>query len=523
MVKKFLNSLNEPIVETKAGKLRGFCLDGIYTFHGIKYADAKRFQAPVPVKSWEGIKNATNYGYISPTSGSPAPSSEIFIPHRFWPADEDCQYLNVWTPGINDGRKRPVMFWMHGGGYSDGSSIEQVAYEGDQLAEYGDVVVVSINHRLNILGYLDMSSFGEKYANSVNAGIADIVVALEWVRDNITSFGGDPDNITIFGQSGGGGKVQTLLQTPAAAGLFHKAIIMSGVLPLSNEEQIDFRVLILVMLEELNLKEDEIEALETIPYYFLDRAYQRASEKLGIRVNCGPVANEWYAGLPLDTPFTEYAKKVPTMVGSTVAELSIKTGIEDNMLTDYELEKKLRKKFGNYTDEIFSSFYNTFHENKLNLLSSFDTMFRTAAVEFAEKKNTESSVPTYLYQFALKFPLMNDIYAWHCSDIPFVFHNTNRVPCCNKENITEKLEAQMAGAWVSFAYSGNPNHPGLPKWDAYGEKKATMIFDGESRCCEDFDTDLINKIHTSIGKPKHMSPAQTKNSQSSETKRDWMY
>lgn len=213
MVKKFLNSLNEPIVETKAGKLRGFCLDGIYTFHGIKYADAKRFQAPVPVKSWEGIKNATNYGYISPTSGSPAPSSEIFIPHRFWPADEDCQYLNVWTPGINDGRKRPVMFWMHGGGYSDGSSIEQVAYEGDQLAEYGDVVVVSINHRLNILGYLDMSSFGEKYANSVNAGIADIVVALEWVRDNITSFGGDPDNITIFGQSGGGESADFITNT----------------------------------------------------------------------------------------------------------------------------------------------------------------------------------------------------------------------------------------------------------------------------------------------------------------------
>ena len=132
MIRSFLSTQNSPLVETKSGTLRGFLLDGIYTFHGIPYAYADRFQAPHAVEPWEGVRNATNYGYICPSAGSPAPSSELFIPHRFWPADEHCQFLNVWTPGLDD-RKRPVMVWFHGGGYSDGSSIEQVAYEGDAL------------------------------------------------------------------------------------------------------------------------------------------------------------------------------------------------------------------------------------------------------------------------------------------------------------------------------------------------------------------------------------------------------
>ena len=230
MALDFFSTLDAPVVETKAGKLRGFRFNDVYTFHGIEYAYADRFQAPRPVEPWDGVKNATNYGYISPTGGEPAPTSEIFIPHRFWPANEHCQFLNVWTPGLEKDRKRPVMVWLHGGGYANGSSMEQVAYEGDELAKYGDVVVVTVNHRLNLLGFLDMSPYGEKYANSVNAGMADIVAALQWVHDNIEGFGGDPDNVLIFGQSGGGGKVETLLQTPAAAGLFQFITLISHLL-----------------------------------------------------------------------------------------------------------------------------------------------------------------------------------------------------------------------------------------------------------------------------------------------------
>ncbi|MBR3060718.1 MAG: carboxylesterase family protein [Oscillospiraceae bacterium] len=189
----------DTVAKTADGLLRGFFLDGLYIFQGVKYADAGRFQAPAPVKPWEGIREATNYGYICPVANEPMPTGELLIPHRFWPSNEHCQYLNIWTPSLERGAKKPVIVWLHGGGYSSGSSIEQVAYEGDALAEYADAVVVTLNHRLNILGFLDMSSFGEKYRNSVNAGMADIVEALRWVKRNIAAFGGDPENVTLIG------------------------------------------------------------------------------------------------------------------------------------------------------------------------------------------------------------------------------------------------------------------------------------------------------------------------------------
>ena len=209
----FVCSKTDPVVETKAGKVRGFRLNTTYAFHGIHYAEADRFQMPQPVKPWKGIKNALAYGYVCPLLKQDEPNMEVLVPHRYWPQDEHCQNLNVWTQSLDPGAKKPVMVWLHGGGFSAGSAIEHVAYEGDHLSEFGDVVVVSVNHRLNILGYLDLSPFGEKYKNSANAGNADMVAALQWVHDNIAAFGGDPENVTIFGQSGGGMKVATLMNT----------------------------------------------------------------------------------------------------------------------------------------------------------------------------------------------------------------------------------------------------------------------------------------------------------------------
>ena len=215
----FYCSKAEPVVQTKAGKIRGFKMNSTYTFHGIKYADADRFQMPREVKPWKGIKNALAYGYVCPMLMQDHPLMEVMIPHRYWPMDENCQYLNIWTQSLDPEAKKPVMVWLHGGGFFAGSSIEQVAYEGDHLSEYGDVVVVSLNHRLNILGYLDLSAYGEKYYNSANVGNADMVAALHWIQDNIAGFGGDPGNVTLFGQSGGGMKVYSLMNTPAAEGL----------------------------------------------------------------------------------------------------------------------------------------------------------------------------------------------------------------------------------------------------------------------------------------------------------------
>ncbi|MCX7731405.1 MAG: carboxylesterase family protein, partial [Candidatus Caldatribacterium sp.] len=224
------SSLSKAVVEVTEGKLLGFVDRGIYTFRGIPYARAKRFMVPQEVEPWSGIRDATRYGeicYQSPIRDKVA-RDEFFNPHVYLEQSEDCQFLNIWTPGLKDGKKRPVMVYLHGGAFSAGSSISPLT-DGRNLSEKGDVVVVSLNHRLNVLGFLDLSAYGDAYKYSGNAGIADIVAALSWVRRNIEQFGGDPDNIILFGNSGGGAKILALMATPAARGLFHKAIVQSGV------------------------------------------------------------------------------------------------------------------------------------------------------------------------------------------------------------------------------------------------------------------------------------------------------
>ena len=218
---------NVAVTNTDAGKVRGYIHNGIYTYKGIPYAQAKRFEAPQKPKAWTGVRGSMTYGPVAPLIDpitSVQDESEFVYNHDWGYTSEDCMSVNIWTPGITDGKKRPVMFWIHGGGFTAGSSHELPSYDGENLAKKGDVVVVSINHRLNILGFLDLSAYGDKYKHSANASIIDIKAALEWVKANIENFGGDPNNVTIFGQSGGGAKVNTLMAMPSAKGLFHKAI-----------------------------------------------------------------------------------------------------------------------------------------------------------------------------------------------------------------------------------------------------------------------------------------------------------
>ena len=251
-----------PVLHTTSGDLKGYFYDGVYIYKGIPYAYADRFQMPVPSK-WDGVKDATNYGFVCPLQNQDTPNGELMVPHRYWPQDEHCQSLNIWTNKLDPEAKKPVLVWFHGGGYAAGSSIEQVAYDGVSIAKKGDSILVSVNHRLNILGYLDLSPFGEKYKNSANAGHADMVAALQWVHDNIAAFGGDPENVTIFGQSGGGMKVATLMNTPAADGLFQKGIIESGVYEAKvyQKEDGDGTAIVKALLKELNLDESRWRSL----------------------------------------------------------------------------------------------------------------------------------------------------------------------------------------------------------------------------------------------------------------------
>jgi para-nitrobenzyl esterase len=502
-------------------------LDGIYTFHGIKYAEAGRFGPPRPVDSWEGVKDALSYGYIAPLLEHPAPQGEVLIPHRFWPEHEKCQYLNVWTLHLDKAAKRPVMVWLHGGGFSAGSSIEQTAYEGDNLCKYGDVVVVSLNHRLNILGYLDLSSYGDKYKNSGNAGMADIVEALRWVQENIAAFGGDPDNVTVFGQSGGGMKVTALGQIAEAAGLYRKGIVMSGIVDgTAFGGKQDGRRIVRGILAELELGEDRVEKLETLPFPGLAKAFNRAHRKLakeGIRVNWGPVDNDWYAGDPLQVGFSERAKKIPLMVGTVIAEFSFGPGVRDKWnLSPAERKKLLAERFGGSTDKVIGLFNKAYPGKNETDLLFLDGFFRPGTVKYIEKKSAEGTAPVYSYMFALDFEYDGGKPAWHCSDIPFVFHNTERVGICNIPGVTEKLEEEIAGAYVNFAAKGNPNHSALAEWLPYTpDRKAVMVFDRKSELRLDHEGELLALLAELT--PPHDFAALRPDDEEDEAERPWVY
>lgn len=500
MAKEFICTSTEPVVSTIPGKIRGFKYGSTYTFHGIKYAEAKRFMMPEPVKPWEGVKDALSYGYTAPLMDAEHPNGELMGPHRFWPKSEDCQYLNIWTQSIDPTAKKPVLVWLHGGAFSGGSSIEMVAYDGNNLSESGDVVVVSLNHRLNLIGFLDLSAFGDKYWNSGNVGMADIVEALQWVHDNIEAFGGDPNNVTIFGQSGGGGKVHTLLQIPAADNLFQRGIIQSGMwadggLPYGKTDAC-------TMLAEGMIKAlggDSIEILETVSYDELVKAYRAAAPALneqGIETGFAPHTNSWFVGNTLNVDFTEAAKKKPVMVGTAMAEFSFGPGVVDKFrLSEDECIAIVRKKYGDQTDEVLASFKEAYPEKNLTDATVLDSFFRGPALDFLDKRARDCEAPTYSFVFAFDFPYNGGTASWHCAEIPYSFHNAELVPVCNVPGVTEKLEAQVSGAWINFAKTGNPSNDALGEWPAYKQgAEYTMVFSDNSGARKDYDRKIIRLL-----------------------------
>lgn len=488
-----------PVLETTSGKLKGYFYDGSYVFKGIPYAYAERFQMPVP-SHWDGVRDACSYGFVCPLMTQETPTAELMVPHRYWPMDEHCQNLNIWTKVLDKNAKKPVLVWLHGGGYFAGSSIEQVAYDGHNMCMEGDVVVVSINHRLNILGYLDLSPFGEKYYNSGNAGHADMVAALQWVHDNIAVFGGDPDNVTIFGQSGGGMKVADLMQIPAADGLFHKSLIMSGVadenlLPSSRGNG---EAIVTAMLNELGWTKEEVEKLETIPYAQLVQVYTKVMPQVaatGAYVGNGPQANDWFQGNPLQFGMREHAYEIPVMIGSVYGEFAFAPQMFDKKaLTDEEGRAMVSKVYGEHTGEMETLFKATYPGKDFTDLLNIDRVMRQPSKKLAAMHAKGEKAGTYLYQFNVEFPMMGKI-AWHCSDIPFLFHNTELVEVCSIPGVTEKLEEQMFGAFMNFAKNGVPTQENLPAWPSVEkEQEPTMIFDETCEVRNHFDDALLEKI-----------------------------
>lgn len=505
MTRSFLCTPTEPVVQTTQGKVRGFRLDGTYTFYGIPYADAGRFQAPHPVPAWEGVRDALSYGYVCPLMEQDVPNKEQLVPHRYWPMDEHCLSLNIWSPTLDAGAGKPVMVWLHGGGYFAGSSIEHAAYEGDNLSAWGDVVVVSVNHRLNILGYLDLSEFGEKYANSANAGHADLVAALEWIRDNIAAFGGDPGNVTLFGQSGGGEKIQDLMNIPAADGLFHKGIIQSGATKFTYSKA-DGGPLVRAMLDYLGLRETEAEQLEILPYPRLVEAYKavaRACFKKNGYLGCSPAVNGWYLGTPRETGFTEHARTIPLMVGSVMGEFCFEAGVQNKYgLTEAETMPLLEKKYGALAGKIAELFKAAYPGKHLSDALYLDTYFRVPTRKLIRRLAEEGKAPVYAWRLTYDFPIDGGKVAWHCSDVPFAFHNTCRTPLFNVPGETDRLEERICGAFVSFARYGDPNTGALPAWPpCTAGDEATMIFDKVCEVRHNFDNALVDTLEESGATP----------------------
>ena len=349
-------NLNPPIVQVTSGKLRGFRDGSTSTFLGIPYAEAERFEMPRPVKPWAGVRTAQAWGPVCPIPGMNAPSRNEFVfPHRYWIENEACQVLNIWTPNASTSVKKPVVFWMHGGGFTDGSSMESYAYDGKNLSAFGDVVVVSVNHRLNIIGTLDLSAYGTQYENSRFTGMADLVAALQWVQQNIAQFGGDPSNVTIFGQSGGGGKATRLMHMPAAKGLFHKAIAQSGgglnyrtVDPATAIQR--QQAIAAATLKQLGLEGSQINQLKKVPYKDLIIAGTGAMR--AVAQAAGAPGGGW--DVIADDKYVmreicDWADGIPLMAGTVFSEMQGTATRGDGRKNDWtqaEIDENLTKAYG---------------------------------------------------------------------------------------------------------------------------------------------------------------------------------
>jgi para-nitrobenzyl esterase len=479
------------IANTEYGKVKGYIIRGIYTFLGIPYAadtsGENRFMPPRKHPKWDSIRPTVFYGNSAPQDvySRTSTSYDMFIDH--WNYDElseNCLCLNIWTQDIADEKKRPVIVWLHGGGFVRGNGIEQDGYNGENIVRYGDVVYCSLNHRLGVLGFTDLSAFGTKYKDSGNAGLLDLVAALQWIHDNIANFGGDPSNVTIIGQSGGGAKVCLLTAMPETRHLIHKAVSLSGSTT-QGQNKTHSRMLGEYIMKEAGLPASEVGQLQKMPWKeYMDLAYRgaarmqkEASGSLGIRGDFAPVGDGSH--LPEGKLFTGAdASDIPMIFCTTFHEWSAsRTDSTIEEITLPQVVNRLKERHGGNTQTIVDAYVRNFPNAKPVEILTLINSNRISVVDAATAKSKQKS-PVYMAWFGFCPPLFDGrMRAFHCLDISFWFLNTDlMVTHSGGGSRPRKLSYKMADALLSFARTGDPNCPSLPKWPKFTvEKGETMI------------------------------------------------
>lgn len=460
------------VVSTESGKVKGIEQEGTMAFLGIPYAKVERFMPPLPVDKWDTVRVCDHWGpqVMQQTGGRQLSEAEM--------SEKNSCVLNVWTTDCK--AKKPVMLWIHGGGFDSGASTWN---PGMGLAKK-NVVAVSLNHRLNILGFLDLSACSDKYKQSGNVGMLDIVAALQWIRDNISQFGGDPDNVTIFGESGGGGKVGTLMCMPAAKGLFHKAIIMSGTILNVNTQEMT-QQLGKAVLDELGIAPADIDKIKDVPYQELYDAGQRAmAASIGTRKpgtpmmwGFGPAPDgETLLQQPFQPGFADISSDIPLIIGTTFNELQRLTYKQP--MTLEEARTELQKTFDDDTDAYIAAFGKAYPNHTPQDLLSIDWLFRPKTLITADAIGGKRQAPTYAYMFTWRSPVT--LGSVHGNELNFCF-NTLSLAQRELPEITaadQRLSFVMSRSWAQFAHTGDPNVEGLPQWQPYTAGNGeTMFFD----------------------------------------------
>lgn len=499
--------VNSPIVETASGKLEGTFESGVCVFKGIPYcastAGFNRFRPPMPVAPWRDVRSAKKFGPVAPQNAIPQngnggrtqewlalsfPSS-AGDPVGGQEMSEDCLVLNVWTPSVSDGQRRPVMVWYHGGGYLSCSGADEYSY-GENLARDGDVVVVTVNHRLGILGYLQLAEIlGDEFVDSGAAGMLDAVAALRWVQENISAFGGDPSNVTVFGQSGGAGKVACLLSMPAAKDLFHRAIIQSGPLMRSHERDCAAELTEKVLIE-VGLTPKTAHLLQTMELERLLAAQAKAMQVIhpGLPLGFAPVVGSRALPVhPLDASLQSESAQVPVMIGMALDELS-QQFLGDPLygsLSHADVRQRISDFVGDNTDEVLTGYQAYWPDLSPSRLFAriYSEQLRKAAIHLASRRVSDGLGPVFMYQFTYETEMLDGLLgSCHNLDLPFVFRNVDRIPLAGQRPERHKVQDNVSSLWTSFARDGVPSSPERSEYPAYTlESRATILIDEKLR------------------------------------------